>query len=191
MTLEELRKDKRDAILRICAKHGAYNIRGFGSAARGEAGESSDIDLLVELEPGRSLLDHAALVVDLEEILGRKVDVVTENGVYWLLRDASSRRRDRYDQGSARLSRPHPGVPSKIEWFTTEGRSRFFRDVIVQDAVLRNFEVIGEAPKRLDDAYRAAHPEIPWCALAGLRHVLIHQYEGIALERVWAIVERE
>jgi uncharacterized protein with HEPN domain len=79
----------------------------------------------------------------------------------------------------------------KIERFTTEGRSRFFRDVMVQDAVLRNFEVIGEAAKRLDDAYRAAHPEIPWRALAGLRHVLIHQYEGVDLERVWAIVEGE
>jgi uncharacterized protein with HEPN domain len=79
----------------------------------------------------------------------------------------------------------------KIERFTTDGRSRFFRDVMVQDAVLRNFEVIGEAAKRLDDAYRAAHPEIPWRALAGLRHVLIHQYEGVALERIWAIVEGE
>jgi predicted nucleotidyltransferase len=86
MTLEELCKDKRDAILRICAKHGARNVRVFESAARGEARESSDIDLLVEFEPGRSLLDHAALVVDLEELLGRKVDVVTENGRYWLLR---------------------------------------------------------------------------------------------------------
>jgi hypothetical protein len=80
MTLEQLLKDKRDAILRIAAKRGAYNVRVFGSAARGEAGEGSDIDLLVEFEPGRSLLDHAALVLDLEEILGRKVDIVTEKG---------------------------------------------------------------------------------------------------------------
>jgi uncharacterized protein len=86
MTLEQLLKDKRDAILRIAAKCGAYNVRVFGSAARGEAGEGSDIDLLVEFEPGRSLLDHAALVLDLEELLGRKVDVVTEKGLYWLLR---------------------------------------------------------------------------------------------------------
>jgi len=62
---------------------------------------------------------------------------------------------------------------------------------LIQDAVLRNFEVIGEAAKRLDEAYRAAHPEIPWRALAGLRDVLIHQYEGVDLERVWAIVERD
>jgi uncharacterized protein with HEPN domain len=79
----------------------------------------------------------------------------------------------------------------KVERFTNEGRSRFFQDAMVQDAVLRNFEVIGEAAKRLDDAYRAAHPQIPWRALARLRDVLIHQYESVDLERVWAIVEGE
>ena len=79
----------------------------------------------------------------------------------------------------------------KIDQFTQEGRSRFFQDAMVQDAVLRNFEVIGEAAKRLDDAYRATHPQIPWRALAGLRDVLIHQYESVELERVWAIVEGE
>jgi uncharacterized protein len=86
MTLEELLKDKREAILNIAAKRGAHNVRVFGSAARGEAGEDSDVDLIVEFEQGRSLLDHAAMVLDLKEILGRKVDVVTENGLYWLLR---------------------------------------------------------------------------------------------------------
>jgi uncharacterized protein len=58
----------------------------FGSVARGEAGEGSDIDLLVEFESGQSLLDHAALMLDLEDLLGRKVDIVTEKGLYWLLR---------------------------------------------------------------------------------------------------------
>jgi uncharacterized protein with HEPN domain len=79
----------------------------------------------------------------------------------------------------------------KIERFTAGGKNHFFGDVMVQDAVLRNFEVIGEAAKRLDDAYRAAHPAIPWRALAGLRDVLIHQYEGVDLDKVWAIVEGE
>ncbi len=79
-------EEKRDQILRIASRHGAHNIRVFGSVARGDADESSDIDLLVDFEPDRSLLDHAALVLDLEELLGRKVDVVTEKGIYWLLR---------------------------------------------------------------------------------------------------------
>ena len=79
-------EEKRDQILRIASRHGAHNIRVFGSVARGDADESSDIDLLVDFEPDRSLLDHAALVLDLEELLGHKVDVVTEKGIYWLLR---------------------------------------------------------------------------------------------------------
>lgn len=79
----------------------------------------------------------------------------------------------------------------RVERFTHEGRSRFFQDVMVQDAVLRNFEVIGEAAKRLDEAYWAVHPEIPRRSLAGLRDVLIHQYESVDLERVWAMVEGE
>jgi uncharacterized protein with HEPN domain len=79
----------------------------------------------------------------------------------------------------------------KIERFTQGGKERFLEDELVQDAVLRNFEVIGEAAKRLDEVYRASHPDIPWRAIAGLRDVLIHQYEGVELERVWAIVEKD
>ncbi len=84
--IKDLLASRREEILRIAAKHGAHNVRVFGSVARGEAGENSDVDLLVELEQGRSLLDQAGLVLDLEELLGRKVDVVTEQGIYWLLR---------------------------------------------------------------------------------------------------------
>lgn len=86
MTTDELLKARRDEILRIAAKHGASNVRVFGSAARGEADGDSDIDFLVDLEPGRSLLDHAGLILDLQDLLGRKVDVVTEKSIYWLLR---------------------------------------------------------------------------------------------------------
>ena len=78
MGLKELLQNKRGEILRLAAKHGAYNVRVFGSVARGEDGEKSDIDFLVEMEKGRSLLDRASLLVDLEILLGRKVDVATE-----------------------------------------------------------------------------------------------------------------
>jgi predicted nucleotidyltransferase len=81
MTLEALLKAKRDEILQVCAKYGARNMRVFGSVARGEADEQSDIDLLVEFEPNRSLLDHAGLWVELQELLGVKVDVVSERGL--------------------------------------------------------------------------------------------------------------
>ncbi len=86
MKPEDLLKARRDEILRIAAAHGARNVRVFGSVARGEAGDDSDVDFLVEFEPGRSLLDQAGLVLALEALLGRKVDVVSEHGLYWLLR---------------------------------------------------------------------------------------------------------
>ena len=81
MALEELLKEKREAILCICAKHGARNVRVFGSVARGEADEQSDIDLLVDMEPGRTLLDLGGLLMDLQALLGQNVDVVTERGL--------------------------------------------------------------------------------------------------------------
>jgi len=86
MKAEQILKAKRDAILTLVAKHGARNPRIFGSAARGETGPESDIDLLVKMEDGRSLLDLSALALDLKDLLGVKVDVVSEDGLYWLLR---------------------------------------------------------------------------------------------------------
>lgn len=71
----------------MCAKHGAYNVRVFGSVARGQADGQRDIDLLVAFEPGRSLLDHAALWLELQELLGCEVDVVSERGIKPRLRE--------------------------------------------------------------------------------------------------------
>ena len=86
MRAETLLKQKRRAVLALASKHGAKNVRVFGSAARGESDPESDIDLLVKMEDGRSLLDVSALVLDLQDLLGIKVDVVSEDGLYWLLR---------------------------------------------------------------------------------------------------------
>jgi hypothetical protein len=85
--IEELLEAKRDEILRVAAKRGARNVRIFGSVARGEADEASDIDILVDLEPGRSLLDLGGLWSELNELLGRKVEVVTEKGLRERIRD--------------------------------------------------------------------------------------------------------
>lgn len=77
----------REAILNVAVRHGARNVRVFGSVARGDARPDSDLDLLVDLEPGRSLLDHVALIQDLEDLLGRKVDVVESQALHWYIRD--------------------------------------------------------------------------------------------------------
>ena len=87
ITLDELRTRKRNKILRLVASHGARNVRVFGSVARGEATAESDVDFLVELEPGRNLLDLGGLQMDLQEYLKQHVDVVTERGLLPSMRE--------------------------------------------------------------------------------------------------------
>ena len=86
VSADDVLRAKREAILSLASKHGARNVRVFGSVARGEADERSDIDFLVEMEPGRSLLDLGGLLMDLQELLGRQVDVVSERGLHSRIR---------------------------------------------------------------------------------------------------------
>ena len=86
MGIDELLKANRDEILAIAARHGAYNVRVFGSVARGEANPESDVDFLVEIEPGRNLLDRIALIQELEGLLGRKVDVAKPENLHEYIR---------------------------------------------------------------------------------------------------------
>jgi predicted nucleotidyltransferase len=81
MDARDLLEEKREDILRIAKRYGARNLRIFGSVARGDAGPESDVDFLVELEPGRTLFDLGGLLYELRELLGIPVDVVTEKGL--------------------------------------------------------------------------------------------------------------
>jgi len=87
MPLEELVQVKRSDILRTAAKYGALNVRVFGSVARGNADEQSDLDLLVDMEAGHILFDIGGLLTGLEEILGCSVDIVTEEGLRERIRE--------------------------------------------------------------------------------------------------------
>jgi predicted nucleotidyltransferase len=87
MAIDERLKEKRAQILRLCATYGAREPRVFGSLARGQADAGSDVDFLVEMEPGRSLFDLGGLQYELERLLGRPVDVVTVRGLKARLRE--------------------------------------------------------------------------------------------------------
>lgn len=76
----------------------------------------------------------------------------------------------------------------KIETYTRKGRKVFFQDSLVQDGVIRNLEVIGEAVKHLSADVKKRHPAIPWRGITALRNVLIHEYFGVDLEAVWRVV---
>ena len=78
----------------------------------------------------------------------------------------------------------------RVEAIGRRGRAGFLSDWLLQDAAIRNFEIVGEAVKRVSEELKAAHPEIPWADLAGFRDVLIHQYFRVDLEIVWALIER-
>jgi uncharacterized protein len=81
MSVADLLQQHRAEVLRLAAKYGATDVRVFGSVARGEADDASDIDFLVRMAPGRSLFDLGGLLMDLQDLLGRRVDVVTERGL--------------------------------------------------------------------------------------------------------------
>ena len=87
MGIEEIINGKREEILRIAAKHGAHSVRVFGSVARGEARPDSDVDLLVAIARGRGWTDIGRLLLEWEELLGRRVDLVEPEGLHWFIRD--------------------------------------------------------------------------------------------------------
>lgn len=86
--IRDLLTVRREDILRIARHHGARRVQLFGSIARGQAGPDSDIDLLLPLEPGTSPVDLVAIKQDVEDLLGRRVDVVTESSISPYIRDA-------------------------------------------------------------------------------------------------------
>lgn len=87
MTLAQITEHHRDEIQCIALRHGATNVRIFGSTVRGESHSGSDVDVLVDLEPGRTLFDLGAMQMDLQDLLGCRVDVLTEPALHWSIRD--------------------------------------------------------------------------------------------------------
>jgi uncharacterized protein with HEPN domain len=78
----------------------------------------------------------------------------------------------------------------RIESYTHEGREIFLQTTIIQDAVIRNFEIIGEATKRLSPEIRAAYPDVSWQQVAGFRDVLIYDYLKVNLKQIWGVIEQ-
>jgi uncharacterized protein with HEPN domain len=78
----------------------------------------------------------------------------------------------------------------RIETYTQQGRETFLQSAMIQDAVIRNFEVMGEIVKRLSPELRASYPQVPWRRMAGFRDVLIHDYTGLDLDEIWNVIKQ-
>lgn len=78
---------------------------------------------------------------------------------------------------------------TKVERYTQSGKEKFLTETLIQDAVIRNFEITGEAVKNISEEMRRKHPAVDWSGMAGFRNILIHQYFGIDLENVWEITQ--
>ena len=87
MITMQLIQQRKHEIMQIAAKYGAHNLRVFGSVARGEAGPDSDLDLLVQFDANRSLFDLVTMSQELEDLFGRRVEVVTEQALHWYIRE--------------------------------------------------------------------------------------------------------
>jgi uncharacterized protein with HEPN domain len=79
----------------------------------------------------------------------------------------------------------------RIEEAAEKGRGAFNESHVIQDAVIRNFEVIGEAVKQISDERKDAYPGVPWRRIAGFRDILIHQYMGVDLDEVWNVIDKD
>ncbi len=185
----DILKHRRE-IIAVAARNGASNVRIFGSVAHRDATETSDLDLLVSFEPGRSLMDHGMLIEELQDLLKVKVDVVSE-GALARTRPLPPRSAQggRAAMRTDRLLLEDMRDAIKIvRRYTPAERTALDTDLPVQSLLLRYIQIIGEAASRLSDALRTAHPQVPWQRLAAMRHVLVHDYFRVDLDQVWNVV---
>jgi len=201
MSLLDLIVEKRPEILRIAAKHGARNLRLFGSVARGEERETSDVDLLAEVEDYHGQL---GLIGELYQLLGVEVDVVAdpplpqfrdrilgeaipldapdfrEQAVLQSQRPHDPLERD-YERCRSMLSRCEEAISMAAE--TT--RNAFLTQPMPQYALIKVLELIGEYATRISDDFKDAHPEVPWNPMIGFRNRAVHDYERLDLASIW------
>lgn len=179
---------------------GVVRVRVFGSVARGEAGEASDIDLLVDFAPGRAvgLLDLMRARAVFEDLLRRRVDVMTEGALKAPLRGEIL--EDAVDVFGPSEPPDPRHRPKRWRWRVfdlldavdrvadfTRGHtlSTFVADERARDAVLHNLARLGETTKFIPQSVQDTHPEVPWALLRDVRNLVAHDYFGIDPALVW------
>lgn len=180
----------RQAILEIAQRHGAHDLRLFGSVARGESTESSDVDILVRFDLDRSLFDHGGLIADLEELLGAKVDVVSEAGMRERFRARFGRSSPVMRSDALRLQDILDAIAA-IERHTPATREAFNNSEPIRSHILLHVQIIGEAASRLSPQIRIDNSQVPWKSIMAMRNIIAHVYFGIDWNEVWQVAVRD
>jgi uncharacterized protein with HEPN domain/predicted nucleotidyltransferase len=183
--IRDLIAAKREEILAIARRYGAQNVRVFGSVARGDETAQSDVDLLVDLTKTLGLFEFVRFKRELEGLLGRDVDLTTEKTLHPRIRQQMMREGGPGVKGDLLYLDNILECMDRILSYTHEGRDAFMKSEMMQDAVIRNFEIMGEAAKRVSDELREKHPDIPWKDMVDFRNVLIHGYLKLDIDLVW------
>jgi uncharacterized protein with HEPN domain len=171
-------------------KYGVIRIGLFGSYAKGTAHAKSDLDFVVELGE-LSFSRYMDLKFFLEDLFGKKVDLVIEDSIKPRLRSSILEGVNMSRDYKVYLEDILEAI-SKIERFIDKiAFDEFKKDDMRMDAVIRNLEIIGEATKKIPQSVRKKHPDIEWKRIAGLRNTLIHEYFGVNLKIVWNIVQSD
>ena len=201
---------RRDHALEILSDHkdelyemfGVTSIAIFGSTARDEATPGSDVDTLIEIERPASLFTISRVNRYLEDILDAKVDLVTPGGLRSPIRERIYQDLIYAGSQNGHIRRPTMPTSNEREWRfrlndiqdSAEKILRyvhgmdfdtFIQDELTIDAVIRNFEIIGEAARYIPDEFRASHPHIDWQNMADMRNRLIHGYSDLSMDIVW------
>ena len=207
MSLLDLVDEKRPEILRIAAKHGARDVRLFGSVARGEDHEGSDVDLLAEVHG--HWLPHLALQEELQQLLGVGVDVVPYE-LHPYMRERVLAEAipldipDFRERAVLESQRPHPPMDRDrlhlllkseamhvVLEYATSGRAAFDSERMRRDAIIQQLSQIGEAANKISPELREQHPEIAWEKARGVRNQAVHNYPGLIMSEVWTTVEAD
>ena len=138
---------------------------------------------MVEMEPGRSLLDHASLLLDLEGLLGRKVDVVSDKGIKARMRERVLREAQAIMRDDGERILDMLEAIERIQRHAEKGREAFKQDELLQTWIIHHLQIIGEAASKLSQELCGAHQEIPWPQIVAMRNVIAHEYFGIASRR--------
>jgi uncharacterized protein with HEPN domain/predicted nucleotidyltransferase len=204
MDIAEVLIAKRQEILQVAARHGARNIRVFGSIARGESTAGSDVDLLVDIEPDRNRSDLENISKELAELLGCRVDVATEADLRPRVRQRALEEAipleaapssSRPVKGISRMRRDRDRLLDIMEAIEIvqkyTPREESLEDYLVQTAVVHNVQTIGEAASKLSKEFRLRHGDIPWPEIISMRNKIVHGYFEVNMKEIKQVVQSD